>query len=221
MPKVDSWSMSQMSLMSENAFSPIMTPSLFQTGLDPPPSQRNYDGEIRQQRYLVITFDWEVLLTEDQCIWTAFCKIYSGKPHLTIFGALKYAPKYGQIHQIEYLGCVKYGRLGYPWKDLAKCSSVALIFRSIGPPSQKLWPNLIFAQFPHRNYNAMGGWGLQFEGKDTYLGKNANSDISFYWPRIHFGHLEFPKKVFSWNGPQCTCTPTQQNWTNLSHLIAQ
>ena len=24
-------------------------------------------------------------------------------------------------------GCAKYGRVGYPWKDLAKCSSVALI----------------------------------------------------------------------------------------------
>ena len=60
MPKVDSWSMGQISLMSENAFSPNMTPSLFQTGLDPPPTQRNYDGEIRQQRDLVITFDWEV-----------------------------------------------------------------------------------------------------------------------------------------------------------------
>ena len=68
MSKVDSWSMGQMSLMSENALSPNMTLSLFQTGLDPPPTQRNYDGEIRQQRYLVITFDWEVLLTEDQCI---------------------------------------------------------------------------------------------------------------------------------------------------------
>ena len=36
-----------------------------------------------------------------------------------------------QIHQIRYLGrafeCAKYGRVGYPWKDLAKCSSVALI----------------------------------------------------------------------------------------------
>ena len=32
------------------------------------------------------------LLTQGQRGWTAFCKIFSGIPHLTIFGALKYPP---------------------------------------------------------------------------------------------------------------------------------
>ena len=58
----------------------------------------NYNGEISQKWDLVITFDWGVLLTQGQRVWTAFCKIFSGTPHLTIFG----------------------------WKDLAKCSSDTL-----------------------------------------------------------------------------------------------
>ena len=41
--------------------------------------------------YLIITFDWRVLLTKEQRVWTTFCKIFSGTPHLTVFGAPKYA----------------------------------------------------------------------------------------------------------------------------------
>ena len=52
-----------------------------------------------------------VLLTKDQRVWTAFCKIFSGTPHLTIFGTLKYVPKYGKIRQIRYLGCI----FGHIW----------------------------------------------------------------------------------------------------------
>ena len=48
-------------------------------------------GKSAQNFYLVITFDWRVLLTLDQRIWTAFCKILSGTPHLTILGAPIYA----------------------------------------------------------------------------------------------------------------------------------
>ena len=51
----------------------------------------NHDGEMGQKIDLVIIFDWRVLLTyKDQHVWTAFCKIFSGTPHLTIFGAPKY-----------------------------------------------------------------------------------------------------------------------------------
>ena len=52
--------------------------------------------------------------------------------------------------------------------------------RSIWPPSQKLWTNLIFAQFRHCNYN----WGgLAVQRKRDIFGKNAFSGISFYWPQ--------------------------------------
>ena len=47
----------------------------------------------------------------------------------------------------------KYGHVGCPWKDLARCSSDALTIVWMGLPSQKLWPNLIFGRFPHCNYN--------------------------------------------------------------------
>ena len=50
------------------------------------------------------------------------CKIFSWTLHLTIFGMLKYVPKYGQMRQIQYLGCilghVKYGQMGVPEKIL-------------------------------------------------------------------------------------------------------
>ena len=45
----------------------------------------NYNWEIGQQIDLVVTFDWAVLSTQGQRVWT--CKILSGIPHLTIFGA--------------------------------------------------------------------------------------------------------------------------------------
>ena len=45
----------------------------------------------------------------------------------------------------------KYGQVGCPWEDLAKCSSYTFGLRSIGPSSQKLWPNQIFGWSPHCN----------------------------------------------------------------------
>ena len=41
----------------------------------------NYNGVIHQKIYSVITFDWRVLLTQKQHVWTTFCKIFSGTPH--------------------------------------------------------------------------------------------------------------------------------------------
>ena len=45
--------------------------------------------------------------------------------------------------------------------------------RSIGPPSQKVWPNLIFAWFPH--------CAALREG--DIFGNNAFPDKSIHWPR--------------------------------------
>ena len=75
------------------------------------------------------------LLVQHKCPhWTAFCKIFSEIPHLTIFGALKYAPKYAYLAYLAIFGifgCIfgraQYGQVGCPWKDLAKCSSDALV----------------------------------------------------------------------------------------------
>ena len=58
------------------------------------------------------------LLPEDQRVWTAFCKIFSGIPHSTILSVLKYAP---QIWYLAIFGrvfeCAWYGQVGYPWKN--------------------------------------------------------------------------------------------------------
>ena len=43
-------------------------------------------------------------MTCDQRVLTAFCRIFSGTPQLTIFGALKFANKYAPIY-------AKYGQL--------------------------------------------------------------------------------------------------------------
>ena len=94
----------------------------------------NYNGAVAPKFDLVITFDWGVLLTQGQRVWTAFCKIFSGIPHLTIFSTLKYAA------QILYLAVfarviervfrhAKKGQVGCPWKDPAKWCSDALIFQ--------------------------------------------------------------------------------------------
>ena len=61
-----------------------------------------------ERRDLVITFDLRVLSTKDQRVWTAFCKIFSRTPHLTIFGAPKYAPWYA------YLTFIATSRLNSP-----------------------------------------------------------------------------------------------------------
>ena len=63
--------------------------------------------------------------------------------------------------------------------------------RSIGPPSQKLWPNFICARFPHCNYNG----GAISKGR-RHIWQNAFSDISFYWPKDQesiLGNMNFQK----------------------------
>ena len=111
--------------------------------------------------------------------WTVFCNIFSRIPHLTIFSALKYAAPH-PFH-ISYNGFNQ---------------SVARYVRCT-----------IYLNYPNWNtpslYITRGGWGwgaVLREG-DIFWKKNAFSGISFYWPtyqRIHFGHLEIPKKWFSW-----------------------
>ena len=78
----------------------------------------NYNGEIGQKLDLVITFDRRALLTEEQRLWAAFCKIFSGTRHLTRFGALKYVPKYDQIcifGAYSYSQNLQYKFLDWKW----------------------------------------------------------------------------------------------------------
>ena len=58
--------------------------------------------------------------------WTAFCKTFSGIPSLTLFGIPNTYLVYVAIGGRE-IDRTKYGQVGYPWKDLAKCSSYALL----------------------------------------------------------------------------------------------
>ena len=73
-----------------------------------------------------------------QHVWPTFCKIFSGIPHLTIFVALKYAPKYGQIRPNTVFGA-------HIWAQQIRSSGVSLTryykmwvrrveLVSIGPP---------------------------------------------------------------------------------------
>ena len=61
-------------------------------------------------------------------VWAAFCMIFSGIPHSTIFGSPEYA-----YHIWPYLAylllvieCAKYGQVRYPWKDRPKSISGVL-----------------------------------------------------------------------------------------------
>ena len=101
----------------------------------------------------IVFIDFFLATCLEQRVWTTFCKICSGTPHLTIFGEPRYA----------YLA--KYGQF--------RC----IVLRSIGPYSQKLWPNPNFGQFPHCNYNIK----LQMGGHETfmrlYIWKNHEASI--------------------------------------------
>ena len=89
-------------------------------------------------------------------IWTVFCKIFSGTPHLTIFGSLKYVPKYAEYAKYAFLAHIWVRQIwssGVSLKRSCKMLFRRIGLRSIGPSSQKLWPNQIFGRFPHCNYN--------------------------------------------------------------------
>ena len=76
----------------------------------------NYNGAVAPKFDLVITFDWGVLLTQGQRVLTAFCKIFSGIPHLTIFGTPKCVPQILCLANLAVFGHVflrpKYGQSG-------------------------------------------------------------------------------------------------------------
>ena len=74
-----------------------------------------------------------------------------------MFSTLKYAPKYA-----------KYGQVGRPWKDLAKCSSDALVFGEYDPPV-KSYDQISFLVWSHHwNYYVKhrmpDGWPRQVYG---------------------------------------------------------
>ena len=72
---------------------------------------------------------WLGVILTTHGVWTAFCKIFSGTPHLTIFGALNYEPKYGQV---RYLG----NNTALTLKIEIRAIS-ALLLKAVN-----LWPNL-------------------------------------------------------------------------------
>ena len=140
----------------------------------------NFNGTIRQKMRFGHNIWLEGPIDLDQRVSTAFCKIFSGTPHSTIIGAPKYAPKYGkilhtfwdQIQQQLSPDQPSHGNIIYTsthilariWARQIWSSGVSLkrsckmLFRrvglrSIGPSSQKLWPNQIFDRFPYCNYN--------------------------------------------------------------------
>ena len=148
---------------------------------------------------LVITFDWGVLLTQGQRVWTAFCKILSGTPHLTIFGALKYAPKYskyGKIYKICLL-CASIGR----WK-----MQVCVIFGHQGLPNTSVsWVFLSDKKhwsLKHPEALKSGCWGgyCNKPANRHFFGTpyDANSSGSFNRAFL-LKRLEMQSELFKWN----------------------
>ena len=154
----------------------------------------NYNGEICQKFDLVITFDWRVLLTLDQRVWTAFCKIFSGICHLIISGAPKCSPKYAKYAYLgAYLGARNMVKWGVPAKILQK-----VVHRSIGPSSQKLWPNQFFGWFPHSDgwqWIVYGFINLKFGMQPSFAQRNAHAE--------DWGRIEIQKKLVQ---PIVQCT---------------
>ena len=94
-------------------------------------------------------------------------------------------------------GHSKYGQVGCPWKDLAKCSSDLL---SKGPPNQKLWPNLIFGLFPHCIYN------VKLKSAGVFLYGSINLKLSVVpftiftiWQLSSKGHCKIQQTSFFWD----------------------
>ena len=82
-------------------------------------------------------------------------------------GRYAHTPKYGQIWIFgAYLGAPYIW-----WSGVSLKRSCKMLFRcvglgSIGPSSQKLWPNQIFGWFPHCNYNVK----LKSGGYSRFMG---------------------------------------------------
>ena len=71
--------------MSEKKFFSNVAPSL---GSGPPLIYKaKYKGLISKNQYPAITFDWSVLRTWGQRLWTTFLMLFSGIPHLAILFA--------------------------------------------------------------------------------------------------------------------------------------
>ena len=117
--------------------------------------------------------------------WVIWVWPYLARPNIHIWHIWQYLAR--QIYSI-----------GVSLKRYCKMQFSRVDLRSIGPSSQKLWPNLILDRFPYCNY--YGGFGGPVLREGGILGKNAFSDISFSrpqaGPRINFGQYEFPKFVF-------------------------
>ena len=85
-------------------------------------------------------FDFPLLLTKCLVILEKPTNQF-GPPHCN------YNEEIGQTWDFVITSDAKDGQMGYPWKDLVKCSSDVL---TLGPSSQKLWSFLIFG---HWNFN--------------------------------------------------------------------
>ena len=85
---------------------------------------------------------------------------------------------------------------GVSLKRYCKIQFSRVDFRSMGPPSQKLSPNLI-CLIPHCNYKRR--WGGVSSKRSIHIWENAFSDNSFYWPmdlESILSILHFKKKCF-------------------------
>ena len=62
---------------------------------------------------------------------------------------------------------------------------------SIGPPSQKLWPNLMFGRFPHHNYKVK----FQSGGRSQYVGLKRWKSFCRFIDNIFTPALQEKRKI--------------------------
>ena len=96
------------------------------------------------------------------------CDIWPIRPYLALYGRI--------------FGRTKYGQVGVSLKRSCKMKLRCIEFVSIGPQSQSLWPNLIFAGYPHCNYNVKLQYYLMDSSKANYV--LGNFDTPPRWDKI-------------------------------------
>ena len=155
-------------------------------------SHYNYNGDISQKWDLVLDFDWGwgVLLKQGQCVWTAFCEIFSGTPCLTIFSVPKYTP----IPCLTYLDV-----FGCSWLYLGTYLSLPNMVKWGVPEKFCVQPSVLVifstleakTHFQHNETNILVSWVKIDDWSET------PGSLNRFWSsyRGFWVHLVLPKSA--------------------------
>ena len=122
---------------------------------------------------------WPLICTYCFCVKSlsepSFVIIIKGTVHqpTKLLSYAQYAPNYAYLgaylpnmHIWVHIWARQIWSSGVSLKRSCKMQFRRIGLRSIGPSSQKLWPNQIFGRFPHCNYNVK----LKIAGKMSFMG---------------------------------------------------